>query len=198
MYCKKCGAQLEDDSKFCDKCGTDLTGVENEQQTANISATTNPESKESVQPIPQPKRRKLKICRMCDTEAMPNRDTCHKCGADLYVEEYEPTKQQPSNSSVVKEPAANLDGYTKWLISTKSKQQLKTFYNLFYFIAILCVVAEPLIIFLNIVADDLYSDYSGSFAQIGMVALAILTPIMIPVFIYLGMKAKKAYRIKDN
>ncbi len=34
MYCRNCGAQLPDDSRFCDRCGTP-TGVEAVQQPVN-------------------------------------------------------------------------------------------------------------------------------------------------------------------
>ncbi|MDG6997067.1 MAG: zinc-ribbon domain-containing protein [Nitrososphaerota archaeon] len=28
MFCRKCGAQLSDDSMFCNKCGTAISGTE--------------------------------------------------------------------------------------------------------------------------------------------------------------------------
>lgn len=31
MYCKKCGAQIDDDSIYCKKCGINITEAENEK-----------------------------------------------------------------------------------------------------------------------------------------------------------------------
>ena len=34
MYCKNCGSQIDDDSKFCDKCGQTISKNEERDNTA--------------------------------------------------------------------------------------------------------------------------------------------------------------------
>ena len=63
---------------------------------------------EPVEPMTQAKPRKLKICRFCETEAIPNRETCYKCGASLYIEN-EPTNNfQTTNSADIDKSNATI------------------------------------------------------------------------------------------
>jgi RNA polymerase subunit RPABC4/transcription elongation factor Spt4 len=48
-----------------------------------IKESSDKEAVQNIIPTPKPKPKKLKFCKDCDTEAMPNRDTCHKCGFSL-------------------------------------------------------------------------------------------------------------------
>ena len=45
MYCKNCGSQIDDDSKFCDKCGQTIS--KNEEK--NINVEQNVENKLNVE-----------------------------------------------------------------------------------------------------------------------------------------------------
>jgi DNA-directed RNA polymerase subunit RPC12/RpoP len=40
MYCKKCGAQIDDDSVFCEKCGCQLQGKVGNASTAEVEKPT--------------------------------------------------------------------------------------------------------------------------------------------------------------
>lgn len=45
MYCKNCGSQIDDDSKFCDKCGQTIS--KNEENNSNVEQSSN-EKKDNV------------------------------------------------------------------------------------------------------------------------------------------------------
>ena len=46
MYCKNCGSQIDDDSKFCDKCGQTIS--KNEENNSNVEQSSN-EKKDNEQ-----------------------------------------------------------------------------------------------------------------------------------------------------
>ena len=41
MYCKKCGAKIEQGQKFCTKCGTPVSIVEQSSETKEESGEAN-------------------------------------------------------------------------------------------------------------------------------------------------------------
>lgn len=64
MFCQKCGSELPENAKFCNKCGQALNQAE--------------------QPRPKPqnlKYRNLMTCRSCGALVAKNAKACPKCGA---------------------------------------------------------------------------------------------------------------------
>lgn len=64
MYCQKCGSELLENAKFCNKCGQALNQAE--------------------QPRPKPRNLKYKslmTCKSCGALVAKNAKACPKCGA---------------------------------------------------------------------------------------------------------------------
>ena len=76
------------------------------QSNNEISEETTSKPEEPVQPITQSKFRKLKICRVCETENLSNREICNKCGASLIVEET-PSYQQSNKTTITTNDISN-------------------------------------------------------------------------------------------
>lgn len=53
MFCKNCGAQLDDDAKFCERCGTVIKRIVSESaaQNMNVSDLTESETTESAENV---------------------------------------------------------------------------------------------------------------------------------------------------
>lgn len=62
MYCQKCGTNLPESAKFCDKCGQALNQVE-PPKTNNL------------------KYKNLMTCKSCGALVAKNAKACPKCGA---------------------------------------------------------------------------------------------------------------------
>ena len=68
MFCKNCGAQLDDDAKFCERCGTVIKRIVSESaaQNMNVSDLTESETTESAENVQnnrmheQPKKKSQK------------------------------------------------------------------------------------------------------------------------------------------
>lgn len=63
MYCKKCGAKLRDNAKFCNKCGR------------SINRSTTPKITNNY------KSRNLFACKTCGHLIAKNAKSCPHCGA---------------------------------------------------------------------------------------------------------------------
>ena len=59
MFCRKCGAQLEEDAKFCEKCGTPTGAEPMPEEDKQSSATETVETSET--PPKKPKKTMGKI-----------------------------------------------------------------------------------------------------------------------------------------
>ena len=55
MFCKKCGAQLDDDAQFCEKCGTAI------KRTVPVAAAQDEDVEESDSVITDDKEPEAKI-----------------------------------------------------------------------------------------------------------------------------------------
>jgi hypothetical protein len=77
MYCKKCGQQIADDSKFCQNCGTRTihNPLKPEKDKSNIKALETAQTLPENLPKPPPPR-------TAKTEAMPDGTTRHYLSAD--------------------------------------------------------------------------------------------------------------------
>ena len=61
MFCIKCGAQLPDESKFCYKCGCDLSSVNSESQTPPRQASGNAHTNyQPFDPVPMSNKELLR------------------------------------------------------------------------------------------------------------------------------------------
>jgi hypothetical protein len=80
MYCKECGYQIEDDSKFCSKCGKSQDSVENNIRDVNttkrhIKALETAQTLPENMPKPPPPRTQ-------ETEVLPDGKVRHYLRAE--------------------------------------------------------------------------------------------------------------------
>lgn len=89
MFCVKCGNKLDDDARFCSKCGTPVTVTAPAAQNAEVPAAApvqNPEPGIHVQSVPSPVPAGKNIRYKCSCGAvldMKEGQTCSKCGKPL-------------------------------------------------------------------------------------------------------------------
>ena len=73
MFCKKCGKEISDDSKFCEGCGENL---EVNSKVVNINET-NPPKKEAIN---TEDNSDFIRCRSCGKRVAKSIKTCPHCG----------------------------------------------------------------------------------------------------------------------
>ena len=76
MNCPNCGFLLPDDSKFCQYCGTVLSGTMPESEPATASATQNPGSTARQ----THRGKKATQCKACGADIDPRTKKCTVCG----------------------------------------------------------------------------------------------------------------------
>lgn len=70
MFCKKCGKEARDDSRFCWNCGSDIE-IKEEEKGSTIEMEKTSPGKTS--------------CYNCNEEINEKLDTCLKCGAHIRI-----------------------------------------------------------------------------------------------------------------
>lgn len=72
MFCSRCGAELPDGAKFCNKCGEKTLGEKIKE-----------ENRETVQETETYRNKNLMYCPDCEKKVSINAETCPNCGCRL-------------------------------------------------------------------------------------------------------------------
>ncbi len=80
MFCKKCGAELPDNARFCHQCGTEIVLTSDADQSSDPQPQVPPTETEVPPPPPPPQ----------GSQSAPSAGiVCPKCGsADLKIERF--------------------------------------------------------------------------------------------------------------
>jgi len=110
MFCSKCGNFLDDESRFCNKCGAPVV-VQTFSQTPMHEQSVQPQSAQQEEPasaekIVEFKPGNLVVCPKCGFYLPEDQKVCHICGATLMGAASAPELSEVSDVNV---PADNIE-----------------------------------------------------------------------------------------
>jgi len=88
IICPSCGAQNDSTNRFCDQCGTRLTGA---ATSPAVPVPVSPDQPTALAPT----------CPACGTTVLPGERFCDNCGADLLTTPVAPPSVTPDQATLI-------------------------------------------------------------------------------------------------